>query len=194
MRRLMIIVTTLLLLVSSVSAAVAERPLFRDHVKFTDEVHLLEELSAACGFDVFHVERVNAVIRGFEDRLEINVSGQEVFTTAAGDPGVTARFSHHGTVVEEVSSDGDTQTIVSERTFRGLPSMWRQKGEGVFLRDAGFAHFTVTVTLDTSGETPVLLDTSMDIHEVHGPHPELEMSDEEFLATICGAFAAGTAG
>ena len=187
MHRTATILTAASLLALPASPALGERPSFRDHIKHEDDWHVVEDLTAACGFEVLHRERVNVVIRGFEDRTEEHVSGRTEFTTATGDEILISRFSHHATISDETATDGDTEVVTSERTFRGLPAMWSKRGEGVLWRDAGFAHLTTTATVDVSGPVPELIDFSLDVHEVHGPHPELAMTDEEFFANVCGA-------
>ena len=189
MHRTITILTAVALLVLHASPALAERPAFREHIKHEDDWHLVDDLTDACGFDVFHRERVTVVIRGFQDRTELNVSGRTEFTTTTGEETLVNRFSQHSTFVEETAGEGETEVLTSERTFRGLPSMWMTPGEGVLWRDAGFAHFTATVTIDTSGPAPEPVDASLDVHEVHGPHPELAMTEEEFHTRVCGALA-----
>ena len=173
------------------SPALGEQPSFREHIKHEDDWHVVDDVTAMCGFEVLHREQVNVVIRGFADRTETNVSGRTEFTTTTGDEVLTSRFSHHTTTIEQTATDGDTEVITSERTFRGLPAMWSKPGEGVLWKDAGFAHFTATATIDVSGPTPQLVDFSLEVHDLHGPHPELEMTDEEFFANVCSALREG---
>lgn len=91
-------------------------------------------------------------------------------------------------VEEIVDEDAGTLTLIFDDTFVGLPLRWMVPGEGVLLRDAGVVRFVATVVLDL--ETGEEISFTEEITELHGPHPFLDLSDEEVAAIFCGAMSA----
>lgn len=91
-------------------------------------------------------------------------------------------------VEEIVEEEAGTLTLIFDDTFVGLPLRWMVPGQGVLLRDAGVARFVATVVLDL--ETGEEISFTEEITELHGPHPSLDLSDEEVAGIFCGAMSA----
>lgn len=170
--------------------AMADRAIFQDHVKVRHDLHVVPELTAACGFEVLHEERVNLVQRFYEDgREEVRLSVEERLVGPSTGEVLHNRAAGTVTVQGTTTVDGDQLVIDAEAQHVGLPSMWRKDGEGVLLRDAGLAVLDVHVVLDISQDPPALVTEEVEANVVHGPHPELGMSTEEFEEFLCGALS-----
>lgn len=172
--------------------ASADRAIWEDHSRFAHELHEVPQLTEACGFLVMHEESGNIIQRIHADGTEeIRLSVHErLIAPSSGEV-----LHHHGAGAVSVDGtftrDGDRLVLDVERQHVGLPSMWRKSGQGVVLRDAGLAVLEVQVVLDVSQDPPVLVSSAFDTGSVHGPHPQLEMTTEEFHGMLCGALSSG---
>ena len=88
---------------------------------------------------------------------------------------------------EVIIPNETTVTLMSSNTFKGLPLRWMQPGKGVLIRDAGQVTFDVTLVIDL--DTGDVISFEEEISNVKGPHPFLDLTDEEFADIFCGALA-----
>lgn len=183
-------VVVALLTTLSVAPAAADRPLFQDHVRLEHELHAVLDLTAACGFEVWHEERVNLVHRIYEDGTEeVRFSVEETLINTATEESLHHLMAGAQTLDGTRTVNGDQFTIDLEARHVGLPSQWRKSGEGVLLRDAGLIEVDVHVVLDISQDPPVLVTEDIEAQVVHGPHPEFDMTQQEFYDFVCGALS-----
>ncbi|MBW3665550.1 MAG: hypothetical protein KY469_20840 [Actinobacteria bacterium] len=179
-----------LLAVLPVTPAAADRPIFQDHIRLQHDLHEVPDLTGACGFEVWHEERVNVIQRVYEDGTEeIRLSVHETLVNVATGESVEHLMAGARSLDGTQTVDGDHFVIDLEARHVGLPSHWRKSGEGVLLRDAGLVELDVYVVLDISQDPPELVTEEIEVQVVHGPHPELEMTQEEFFEFVCGALS-----
>jgi hypothetical protein len=167
--------------------ALAAQPLER--VKYSDADGPFRDdfLSDACGFDVYTEFTVKGVFTLFDDFSGKDHQNFEAIYSAGGKrlierDGFTVFFTP-----ETQSVEGSILTITFSETFKGLPLKWMQPGNGVLIRDAGRVTFdyTVVIDLDTGEE----ISFEQEVSDVKGPHPFLDLTQQELLDILCGALA-----
>ena len=180
------------LLFAGAQAAGAAPPIFQEQFREVEPLHLSDELTDLCGFELWHETVANVKVQILEDGTEVThvafkerivnlANGRQVWTQT----GATFRdvFS------EEFDPEAETLTIDLQETATGLPVLFRQPGQGVFVRDAGLVTFQVHVVLDVSDpENPEEIDFDFQTLELHGPHPFL-LDTEAGEALLCDALS-----
>jgi hypothetical protein len=187
-------VATLMLSVVPAVWAQGGKPVFVDRFddRFVEDPDLF--VLDFCGIDgvrtEFHFKGSFTLYEDGSAKLHLN---EDIVSTdsATGSVLLVVRnaFNVFSEPVEEiVDEDAGTLTLIFDDTFVGLPLMWMVPGEGVLIRDAGVVRFVATVVLDL--ETGEEISFTAEITELHGPHPFLDLSDEEIAGIFCGAMSA----
>jgi hypothetical protein len=190
-----IVMTAVLVGVSAIAANAADdsrKPLLREQI---DE-RIAEEV------DPFALE-----VCGVEVRIEGRIWGQFILygdLTARQHLNIEVTWSDPSTgdtllverdaetffeipVSETVDEQAGTLTLVFETTITGQPLKGVIPGEGVLIRDAGWATEIVTVVLDLATGEELSVDEQF--IEFRGPHPFIELTPAERDAQFCSAVA-----
>lgn len=187
-------VATLMLSVVPAVGAQGGKPVFVDRFddRFVEDPDLF--VLDFCGVDGVRTEfHFKGSFTLYEDgSAKVHLNEHIVSTdSATGSLLLVTRnaFNIFSEPVEEiVDENAGTLTLIFDDIFVGLPLRLMVPGEGVLLRDAGVVRFVATVVLDL--ETGEEISFTEEIIELHGPHPFLDLSDEEFAEIFCGAMSA----
>lgn len=166
------------------------KPIEREKSTFEQPLERDDFLSDVCGIEVYVEGSGRYTFNLFEDGSAVEHYGS-TFIVHSPDTGETlyrteaAKFNA-APETEVFDPEAETLTVSFDETFTGLPAKWSKRGEGVLLRDAGWARFQQTVVLDVSGPEPEVISFEQTV-TVRGPHPELET---DVVAFICDALGA----
>lgn len=194
MRRLAMLAllgATVTLVMAPAVQANGGKPIFQEKFddRFVDDPDFF--VLDVCGVEVateFHFFGKFTLFGDMSSKLHVNVDIQTV------DPGTGAILLREKDalnvfsepVVEILDETAGTLTIMFEDTVTGNPFKWLVPGEGVLIRDAGQVTFSGTVVIDLATGDVISFDEEISIK---GPHPGLDLSEEEILAIFCGAMA-----
>ena len=173
-----------------VSAGGQGSPIEREKYSFEFGPELDPDASAACGIDIYVEGSGHGTVSFYADGSIVDHYNERfLFTSPDTDESVirTAAATLRSRGEESFDEETQTVTINFDDTFVGLPSKWRQVGNGVLLRDAGWANFVGSVVLDVSDPDDVVVLSLDETIVLHGPHPEIGADLAPILCPAIGA-------
>ncbi|HKX74507.1 MAG TPA: hypothetical protein VJR05_03875 [Acidimicrobiia bacterium] len=183
-------VTALTMVLIAPAAASGGKPIFRETFddRFVEDPDLF--VLDVCGVEVVTEFHIRGTFTLFED---LSATNQFNFQAVSFDPSTgdvllaerDAGMTFSDPVIETIDEEAGTLTIMFSDTVKGNPLKWVIPGEGVIILDAGQVTISGTVVFDLA--TGEVLFADVQISNVKGPHPFIDLTEEETLAMFCGA-------